>query len=60
MQKERFDLKGWREGQQKRMSKAKAARKMGIDAHTYDKYEREGLCPVYVKLSTLAIDKWNL
>ena len=56
MKKERFDLKGWREGLPKKTSKMKAAGKIGIDPHSYNKYEAEGLCPKVVMLAAQRVE----
>ena len=55
----RFDLERWRQGLADlgyRPSKAQAASLLGIDAHTYDRYEKEGRVPKYIQLSCLAIN----
>lgn len=49
MKLEKYDLKSWRE--RVGISKLKAARMIGIGKNSYNKYEAEGMCPIYVKRS---------
>jgi len=48
MRKVEYNLKAWREALPKKVSKAKAARMLGVDEHAYGRYEKEGLCPLYI------------
>ena len=40
----------------KKTSKMRAAGKIGIDPHSYNKYEAEGLCPKVVMLAAQKVE----
>ena len=52
---ENFDFHYWRKALPKKTSKLGAARKLGLGKNTYNRYEKEGLCPRYVRLAALKI-----
>jgi DNA-binding XRE family transcriptional regulator len=53
MKVEKFNLEAWRSVQS--ISKLEAARRIGIGKNSYLKYEAEGMCPRYVRLSAVAL-----
>jgi len=55
MKNEKFDFENWRRGLPKKTSKLEAARKIGVGKNSYNKYEKEGLCPRYIRLAALKI-----
>jgi hypothetical protein len=55
MKIEKFDFEYWRNALPKKTSKLAAARKLGLGKNTYNRYEKEGLCPRYVRLAALKI-----
>jgi len=55
MKLEPFDFKSWRESMPKKMSKLRASREIGLDKNAYNRYEKEGMCPRYIRLAALKV-----
>jgi hypothetical protein len=55
MKLEEFDMKSWREALRGKVSKSKAAKKLGLEIHAYTRYENAGMCPKYVMLAAMFV-----